>query len=119
MNVTYITRLIHFLDENGKIPMDIGPEARAFGSYLALIVDTVTEQYPATDFGVDTGIGCRSTGCEGIIIGALDHYEEPVHWYCLDCGNVGRIWDWQGSNWDNTGISPSISEKEKGWLISH
>ncbi len=106
MDGAYITNLTHFLDDKGEIPKQIPREARELASFLALIVDKVTSDFLTTDNGIDTGIRCRSKGCMGEIIGALDGIDEPVHWYCLDCGHNGVISNWQRSKWDNTKPKP-------------
>lgn len=97
----YNTNLQHYLDETGDIPQDLPSESRQLASFLALVVDTVTSAFPMTDRGVDTGIRCHRSGCTGTVIGALDDYEEDVHWYCLECGDMGVVSGWQGTDWDN------------------
>ena len=103
MDGAYITDLTHFLDAKGEIPKTIPKEARAFACFLALVADGVTSRFPNTVRGTATGIRCRAEGCKGEIIGALDSLEDPVHWYCLDCGQHGVIRNWRGTKWDRTG----------------
>jgi len=103
MNQTYVTDLTHYLDDVGEVVQRIPTEARQLASFLALIVDAVTSRFPQTHSGIETGIRCRGSGCKGMIIAALAHYEEPVHWHCLECGDNGTISNWQGTKWDNVG----------------
>ena len=99
----YNTDLAHYLNEDGDIPEEIPSEARQLASFLALIVDEVTSEFPRTDRGVDTGIRCQRKGCPGMVNGALDDRESEVHWYCLECGDMGVISGWQGTKWDSAG----------------
>ena len=101
MSKTYITDITHFLDDEGNIPSELPAPARKLASFQVLIIDAVTPEFPSTTSGVETGIRCRSAGCHGNIIGALDAVDDPIHWYCLDCGSIGTISNWQGTKWDN------------------
>lgn len=103
MNRAYITDLTHYLDDTGEVVQGIPAEARQLASFLVLIVDAVTSQFPRTEFGIETGIRCRSSGCQGMIDAALSHYEEPVRWQCLECRDNGTISNWQRTKWDNVG----------------
>jgi hypothetical protein len=76
--------------------------AREMASFLALVIDEVTTRFPNTGSGIDTGIRCHRDGCFGSVVGALDGPQEPVHWYCEDCGDNGTISNWQKTKWDNT-----------------
>lgn len=100
--MTYITDLRHFLNEEGEIPGVLPQEARELASFLVLIVDAVTSVYPDPKWSIETGITCRSPGCRGEIVCALDADEGLIHWYCLDCGADGTISGWRASRWDNT-----------------
>ena len=101
MSRTYVTDLTHYLATDGGIVKTMPKEAREIASFLALVVDAVTSQFPNTTSGIETGMRCRTPGCHGDIIGALDGPEEPVHWYCLDCGDNGTVSSWQGTKWDS------------------
>ena len=67
MEGTYVTDLRHFLDSAGEIA-EMPTEARQMASFLALIVDAVTQQ-PAENFE-QTGLRCRIENCAGF---------RPVH----------------------------------------
>ncbi len=99
--MSYITDLRHFLDEEGEIPSSIPKPARELASFLVLVVDAVTTPFPEQKWSIETGITCRTPGCSGEIIGALDSVDEPVHWYCLECGEDGTISAWRESRWNN------------------
>jgi hypothetical protein len=98
----YVMNLTHYLDETGNIPKGIPAPARRMGSFLALLVDEVTRQYPETKTSIETTLQCLNKSCKGELIGALDDENSPVCWYCLDCGDYGKISDWQNTRWDNT-----------------
>ena len=99
--MSYITDLRHLLNEEGAIPEKMPQPARELASFLVLVVDAVTSSYPDPKWSIETGIRCRSEGCRGEIVGALDGAGEPIHWYCLDCGADGMITGWRASRWDN------------------
>lgn len=99
--MSYITDLRHFLDEAGEIPAELPQEARELASFLALVVDAVTRSFPDKRWSIETGLTCRSPGCSGEIIGALDSTDDSVHWCCLACGADGRVSGWRESRWDN------------------
>ena len=100
--MSYITDIRHFLNEEGEIPGVLPEPARELSSFLVLIVDAVTSSYPDPKWSIETGITCRTPRCTGEIIGALDALEEPIRWYCMECGEDGIISGWRGSRWDNT-----------------
>ena len=100
----YITNLTHFLDETGKIPIQMPKEARELASFFALVVDTTTKKNPTTLTSTD--IRCFNNGCFGLIKTAIRSDNEEIHWYCPECENEGVISEWQGSNWDNSGEHP-------------
>ncbi len=101
MGRTYVTDITHFLDGSGEIQSAIPKDARKLASFMVLIIEKVTLEFPETSEGVDTGIRCFARGCHGEIIGALDGVQDPVQWYCLGCGRQGTISNWQKSKWDN------------------
>ena len=100
--MSYITDIRHFLNEEGKIPGVLPEPARELSSFLVLIVDAVTSSYPDPKWSIETGITCRTPRCTGEIIAALDALEEPIRWYCMECGEDGIISGWRRSRWDNT-----------------
>jgi len=98
----YIMNLTHFFNEKGEIPVDLIRSARELAHFLALIVDNVTAANPGTNPIVETEIRCRKRKCQGTIIGVFEGKEEPIHWFCEECGHYGYIYGWQQSKWDNT-----------------
>jgi hypothetical protein len=102
MGRTYVTDLKHFLTDNQDVVPTMPAPARKMASFLVLIVDAVTTAVPHTTSGIDTGVRCRRRNCHGRIIGALEGPAEPVHWYCLNCGDRGTISNWQRTKWDNS-----------------
>ena len=100
--MAYIINLTHYLDNTGNIPKSIPAPARRLASFMALVVDEVTRQYPHAASGIETTLRCFKKSCKGTVIGALDDDTKPVCWYCLDCGESGTISNWQHTRWDDT-----------------
>jgi hypothetical protein len=77
---------------------------------LTQVVDRVTTAFPEETWGIETELACRDGGCDGRIIGGLQEVDEPIHWYCTECGDNGAITNWQGSPWDHTSGEASREE---------
>ena len=45
----YISTMTHFLDDEGNIAKEMHKEGREHASFLALIVDTATKDYPPSN----------------------------------------------------------------------
>ena len=100
MPSTWITNLLHFLNENGDfdgVPAGAARMARHFGA----IVEAVTCRPPGLHH--DTGVACRDrerqSRCDGTIVAVLDE-EKEIFWECPSCGESGVITDWRGTSWD-------------------
>ena len=89
----------HFLDETGNIPKEMPKEAREFASFMALIVDETTKQFPS--FSTQTPIRCFKKKCVGLIDSDLVLSTLEIHWKCSKCNNEGVISHWQNTKWDN------------------
>ncbi|MBL7113724.1 MAG: hypothetical protein ISS19_17425 [Bacteroidales bacterium] len=76
----YITTFTHFLDEEGNIPHDMPKEARELASFMALIVDEATKEYPQPK--TSSGIRCRKKKCTGAIDIKIDTRNEVIEWRC-------------------------------------
>ncbi len=100
--MAYFMDLTHYLDSEGNIPKALPKESRQMASFLALIVGEVTTQFPQVTRSIETGIRCLEEKCHGEIVCALDNADSPIRWYCLECGGLGIINNWQASQWDNT-----------------
>jgi len=98
----YIMNLMHYLNAEGEIVPDLNRSARELAYFLALVVDSVTTSFSQANPEVETKIRCRRKKCQGSIIGVLESVDEPIDWYCMECGHHGVIYDWQNSKWDNT-----------------
>ncbi len=94
----YITKLTHFLDDDGNIPRDMPKEARELANFLALVVDSITGTSSLGDN--DSRIRCFEKGCEGTIKSEIT-IDTSVHWICPVCGNEGIISEWQATKWNN------------------
>lgn len=97
----YVTDIRHYLNEEGEIPDVLPQEARELASFVLLVIDAVTTSYPDPRWSIETKITCLTKGCTGEVIGALDTVQDPIHWYCLDCGELGIISGWRESRWNN------------------
>ncbi|OGJ86561.1 MAG: hypothetical protein A2487_13480 [Candidatus Raymondbacteria bacterium RifOxyC12_full_50_8] len=99
---SYTSNLLHFLDKDGNIPQDIHPEGKKMASFLTSVVDKVSASFPFIKTSIETGLKCGKKNCQEDIIGALDNINQPIHWYCMKCGDNGTISDWKGSQWDHS-----------------
>jgi len=95
----YITTFTHFLDEKGNIPKKMPKEARELASFMALVVDEATKDYPEKI--CCTNIRCINSACDSYIITEFVEKDEKIWWYCGDCDYEGLISEWQGTRWDN------------------
>ena len=95
----FISTMTHFLDKDGNIAKEMEKVGREHASFLALIVDAATKDYPPTDKHTD--IRCVGNKCTGTIDIAIDVTEEVIGWHCTKCDHGGKIHGWQGTKWDN------------------
>ncbi len=95
----YISTMTHFLDEEGNIAKEMHKEGREHASFLALIVDQATKDYPPSK--KSTEIRCMKKKCTGSIDIAVNVKEEVIGWHCAKCNEGGKISGWQGTKWDN------------------
>jgi len=95
----YISTMTHFLDPEGNIAKEMHKEGREHASFLALIVDAVTKDYPPSKKA--TEIRCLTKKCTGTIEIAVNTKEEVIGWNCTKCDEAGKISGWQGTKWDN------------------
>ncbi len=96
----YVTKMTHFLDEQGNIPKQMPKEARELASFLALVIDATTDY--ESESGFETGIRCFKKGCDGMIQSQiLFDEDDEIHWLCPKCKNEGVISEWEGTKWDN------------------
>jgi len=95
----FISNMTHFLDPQGNIAKEMHKEGREHASFLALIIDTATKDYPPSK--KDTEIRCVTKKCTGTIDIAVDTTNEFIRWKCNKCSEEGRIEAWQKTKWDN------------------
>ena len=108
MPKTYITDITHFLNDAGEMA-DMPAPARKMASFLALLIDAVTQAYPVRDHA--TGIRCRKRGCTGSIRATVSDAEEEIVWCCPSCREQGVIRNWQETKWDRTAAGSSTASK--------
>jgi len=95
----FISTMTHFLDPDGNIAKEMHKEGREHASFLALIVDEATKDYPPPKKYTD--IRCLTKKCSGTIEIAVNTKEEVIGWHCTKCDEGGKILSWQGTKWDN------------------
>jgi hypothetical protein len=95
----YISTMTHFLDEQGNIAKEMHKEGREHASFLALIIDAATKDYPPPT--KSTEIRCMMKKCTGTIEIGVNAREEVIEWQCTKCKEAGKISGWQGTKWDN------------------
>jgi len=98
MSGAYITDITRYLNDAGELPAELPGPARKLASFLVLLIDEVTQRFPAQDAA--TGIRCRSKHCTGSIRASLLSPGEEIVWHCPTCGHHGIIRNWQGTKWD-------------------
>lgn len=92
----YFSNMTHFLDESGNIPKEMPKEGRQMAAFLALAIDTTTQNQVLSG-----NLRCFQKNCNGLILSHLSPDRKVIEWKCQDCGTEGRISDWQGTKWDN------------------
>jgi hypothetical protein len=104
---TYIADLRHVLNPDGSIAPRSGP-ARRLAQHLAAIVQEIT-----ADIGGETFFPkarCRRKPnrkrCPGEIESLLNPDTGEIVWCCPQCGDNGRIRNWEGTLWDFSHVSP-------------
>ena len=107
MNLSMNTKLPDLLDRDGKIPAELSPRGRRLVSFLGEIVSAVSSE---RELRSSTLIQCRKylskRRCKGQIAASCSNQkaENPIQWYCLECGEGGIIYDWRGSIFDQEEI---------------
>ena len=96
---TWITDATHYLAEDGEVH----PRAASLGivKHIGAIVSAIAEQ--SGSGAVVLAVPCRRRPgrwrCPGAIIGALEVESGTILWECRECGDRGRISNWQGTPW--------------------
>ena len=103
MGDTWISNVLHSLNEDGDLVSPPGP-ARRMAEYIGSIVQAVTEQ-DRHELEDETAIRCRRRPghkrCEGRIVAFLDEADPmTIQWFCPICNDNGAIRGWQETLWD-------------------
>ena len=101
MPSTDITDLQYYLDENGEIDAQMPKENRQLASFIALLVDEVSDV--DTSHANKLTLRCKTVGCNGTISAAIDDSKEIV-WLCPKCGHNGVVQNWSNTKWDRSRI---------------
>ena len=101
---TWVTDILHFLDEDGYPPPELPREAYNLIMYFGSIVEDVTS-IDEDGWCDRPGIKCRRrTGrkpCKGRIVAmTLEDDATTINWSCPACRDHGFLYNWQGSIWD-------------------
>lgn len=88
----YITDATHFLDDNGAIGPQSGPGRKMADFFGTVIV-------AATLRGAEVKPACFK--CSGVVE-THSPAGKVIEWLCSECGESGRISNWEGTLWDMT-----------------
>ena len=102
MGNTWVTNILHCLDDNGEFAVKSGP-ARRVAEHMCAIVEDVTSRPADADW--ETAVPCRRRPghkpCNGVIIaGYAKNDPTTIVWGCLACHDEGYISGWQETTWD-------------------
>lgn len=96
-----ISKISHFLNEQGNIVKGMPKEARELAFFLTFIIEATTN-FDSED-GYNTGIRCNKKNCQGKIQSRLLIEENnEIYWRCPVCSNAGIISEWEGTKWDRS-----------------
>jgi hypothetical protein len=104
MGNTWITNMLHCLDDDGNFAMPPG-RARSFVMYMGSIVEAVTQRPRDQRDDPVTAIQCRRrpghVRCIAPIV-AVYAEDDPatIVWGCPACNDAGYISGWQETLWD-------------------
>ena len=94
---TWITKLEHYLNEDGEFPADLGGPAQSLARFFAEIVSATTEARRSA-------VRCRRRPnrkpCPGVIQAVVEVRREEILWECPVCGDNGVLSGWAGTKWD-------------------
>ncbi len=94
---TWVTKLEHYLDDDGEFPVDLPGPARSLATFFARVVASVTGEGEGS-------VPCRRRPgrkpCGGEILGVLDTERSEIDWHCTECGDNGVLSGWAGTKWD-------------------
>ena len=98
---TYITNMMHFLNEDGLVPMGQPEEFYAMLNYFGDIVNAASSH--PTDAQFCSTVVCRGESGRRRCGSYLTIAHQPgntIHWQCSECGDQGFISSWLGTIYD-------------------
>ncbi len=103
MGNTWVTNMLHSLDDDGELAAPPGP-ARRLAEYMGSIVEAVTSRSP-DDTNLWTIVICRRRPghkpCRtNIVADYADGDPITIIWECPACHDNGYITGWQETLWD-------------------
>jgi hypothetical protein len=105
MGDTWITDMTHYL-EDGRIPVDLHPEAFRLAEYLGSLVMVATTWPPDGPYAAAQPCRRRPSRrpCIGPIIVRRSEVPATIAWGCSTCGDGGVTSGWRGTPWDLTQV---------------
>ncbi len=93
----YITNMTHVLDDEGNITTKGTKAGRLFASFLAMVIDSITQEYSEEN----PVIRCYKKNCSGFITTYRSLPDDDILWYCSECNVEGVISHWRETKWNN------------------
>ena len=101
MSRSFVTNMMHFLDEKGAIAQSLPKNAKRRAENFGLIVAWVTNP---VQLSAKPAVSCwnkiNRKPCSGKIDAGIDVGNFDILWHCPVCGEHGSINYWQQSCWD-------------------
>ena len=101
INMTMMTNIRHFLDENDEAP-NLSQDAKELLNFLSGIIESASTAYdtPVTLANVKCLKTVNEKSCSGEIEVWVFPEDNRIGWECLECGDEGIISNWEGTQWD-------------------
>ena len=101
MAKTYIIHLPHFLDEKGRLSLNLPGPARKFALGIGRFVSYATN-FDGEDNEMPQCLAAiKRKRCRGQVISGINlSVGDNIEWHCTSCGTCGVVSGWQGSLWD-------------------
>ena len=101
MGNTWITDMSHS-DYSDEQEHEVPRQAKRLAEYFASIIEGTLRRPPM--FATNVGIQCRRRPgrrpCSGVIQSELHPRGNDLRWWCPECGDSGRIYNWIGTRWE-------------------
>lgn len=114
MGNTWVSNILHYLNEDGEFAVKSGP-ARRIAEHTCAIVKAVTSRPAGADWTTD--VPCRRRPgrkpCIGPIIASYAK-DDPatIVWGCPVCEDEGCIRGWQETRWDRRKLYKDTNKEQ-------